>query len=198
MTAEHYDYKMCVDGIRFYDKTKTTATILKNLYKALQKGAGDKDIIACNTISHLTAGIHSIYRTGNDTSGRAFEWTRRDGVNCVMRLPLNEAFYNADPDCAPFTERVPFEANLQFLEMCAITGMTTLASIKLGFLTDEQMQQVNAVFRIADENKLRYQIADYDKTSNPETFVSPDGKDRKRYHWSNTYDGSRIVLDWFN
>lgn len=198
MTAEHYDYKMCVDGIRFYDKTKTTATILKNLYKALQKGAGDKDMIACNTISHLTAGVHSIYRTGNDTSGRAFEWTRRDGVNCVMRLPLNEAFYNADPDCAPFTERVPFEANLQFLEMCAITGMTTLASIKLGFLTDEQMQQINAVFRIADENKLRYQIANYDKTSNPETFVSPDGKDRKRYHWSNTYDGSRIVLDWFN
>ena len=83
-------------------------------------------------------------------------------------------------------------ANKEYLKRKCVAGKGKI------LLTDEQMQQVNAVFRIADENKLRYQIADYDKTSNPETFVSPDGKDRKRYHWSNTYDGSRIVLDWFN
>lgn len=198
MAGDQAEYEICKPNRKYYDKTKTTATILKNVYKAIQKGAGDKDVIGCNTLSHLTAGIHSTYRTGNDTSGRAFEWTRRNGVNCVMRLPLNNAFYNADPDCAPFTERVKFEANLDFLEMCALTGMTTLASIKPGLLSKEEMEKVNAVFKIADANEERYGIVDYDKNACPEKFVSADGKTEKRYDWNRVYNGSRVIVNWYN
>ena len=177
LSSEQIDYGLCKADIHYYDRTKTTATILKNLYKAIQKGAGDSEVIACNTISHLTAGIHSTYRIGNDTSGRAFEWTRRDGVNSFMRLPLNNVFYNADPDCAPFTDRVKFEANLDFLEVCALTGMTTLASIKPGALSAEEMKEVNRVFLIADADKERYGLLDFDKNAFPERFVSADGKE---------------------
>lgn len=197
-SAEYFDHLLCESNRKFYDKTKTLATIFKNLYKAIQRGAGDKEVIACGTISHLTAGIHSIYRTGADTSGRCFEWTRRDGGNCLMRLPLNKAFYQTDPDCAAFTEKVPFEANIEFLEMSALTGQTTLASVKPWSLTEEQMAQVNAVFRLADEAKGDYRIVGFDKSSCPERFVSADGKTEKRYHWSKTYNGSRIVLTWYN
>lgn len=198
LTAEQVEYGICKENRKFYDKTKTTATILKNLYKAIQKGAGEKDVIGCGTVSHLTAGIHSAYRIGNDTSGRAFEWTRRDGVNCLMRLPLNNVFYNADPDCAPFTHKVKFEANLDFLEMCALTGMTTLASIKPGLLSEEEMEKVNAVFKIADQNEERYGIVDYDKNACPEKFVSADGKTEKRYDWNKVYNGSRVIVNWYN
>ncbi len=198
LSGEKHDFELCVPERKFYDNTKTLATIIKNIYKAVQRGAGDAEVIGCNTISHLTAGIHSTYRIGNDTSGRCFEWTRRDGVNSLMRLPLNNALYYADPDCAPFTNRVKFEANLDFLEMCAITGMTTLASIKPGILTEEQMKKVNAVYRMADENKGDFGIANFDKNSCPEKFVSADGKTEKRYNWNDVYDGSRIALTWFD
>ena len=198
LSSEQIDYGICKADRHYFDRTKTTATILKNLYKAIQKGAGDSEVIGCNTISHLTAGIHSTYRIGNDTSGRAFEWTRRDGINSLMRLPLNNVFYNADPDCAPFTERVKFEANLDFLEMCALTGMTTLASIKPGFLSEEQMKEVNRVFLIADADKDRYGLLDFDKNAFPERFISADGKTEKRYNWNRIYNGSRVVLTWYD
>lgn len=196
LMAEKHDHTMVAKSRNFYDKTKTTATILKNLYKAIQNGAGGKDVIGCNTVGHLTAGIHSVYRMGHDTSGRSFEWTRRDGINSVMRLPLNNAFYNADPDCAAFTEKVGADVNLDFLEMCALTGMTTLASVTPNILTSEEMKRINEIFRLADSGKGDYGIVNYDKNANPETFVSKDGKTKKRFDWNRVYNGSRVVLGW--
>ena len=198
LTSERHDYRLVAENRKFFNRAKTTAVILKDLYRAIQKGAGEKEIIACNAVGHLAAGIHSVYRIGNDTSGRAFEWTRRDGINSVMRLPLNNAFYKADPDCAAFTEQVSAAANLKFLEMCAITGMTTLASVKPDILKKDEMRKINEIFKIADEGKGDFGIMNYDKTANPEIFVSPDGKMQKRFDWNEVYNGSRIVLTWYD
>ncbi len=196
LTSEQHDYALTTENRRYFDKKKTTAVILKDLYKAIQKGAGEKEVIACNAVGHLSAGIHSLYRIGNDTSGRSFEWTRRDGINSVMRLPLNNALYNADPDCAAFTDMVRSDVNLDFLEMCAITGMTTLASVTPGILKPDEMRRINEIFRLADAETGNFGIKDYEKNANPETFVSPDGKTEKRYDWNRVYDGSRVVLSW--
>jgi alpha-galactosidase len=183
---------------RLFDNTKTSATIIKNLYLAIQRGAGEADVIGCNTVSHLTAGIHSIYRVGNDTSGRSFEWTRRFGVNSVMRLPLNEAFYRVDPDCAAFTSYVDESLNLDFLEMCALTGMTTLASVTPNILSDAGMKRINEIYKISDRNESRFGIVDYDKCANPEVFSSQDGKEVVEYDWEKAYDGARSSLHWMN
>jgi alpha-galactosidase len=198
LSADNNATSIFKEGRKFYDKTKTTATIIKNLYKAIQRGFGDKDIIACNTISHLTAGIHSIYRAGNDNSGYAFEWTRRDGINSVMRLPLNNTFYNVDPDCAAFTEKTHARENLDFLRMCAVTGMTAFASVKPGILSKEEIKEINEIFKIADENKKFLGIKNYEKNANPEEFISEDGKEYVRFDWDKVYDGARNVVDWFN
>ena len=181
-----------------FDKTKTNATIIKNLYKAIQSGAGDADVIGCNAISHLCAGIHSIYRTGGDTSGNCFEWTRRHGINSVMRLPLNDTLYRVDPDCAAFTEKVDPSINLDFLEMCAITGMTTLASVIPNILSEEHLKRINEIFLIADKDDLRYGIKNYDKTANPNVFGSCDGKNVREFDWESVYDGARLSLKWLD
>ncbi len=179
----------------FFDKTKTNATIIKNLYKAIQRGAGEADVIGCNVFGHLSAGIHSINRVGADVSGQSFEITRCDGVNSMMRLPLNKAFYIADPDCASFTQMVDADLNLDFLEMCAITGTTTLASVVPDILTDEQLQRINDIFKIIDENKRDYGIKNFDKTSCPDTFIDSDGT-QKSFDWYKGYDGVRVKFDW--
>lgn len=198
LTAEKHDFEMLdpATNRKFYDKTKTTATIFKNIYKAIQNGAGGAEVIGCNTVGHLTAGIHSVYRIGNDTSGMAWEWSRRDGVNSLMRLSQNNHFYNADPDCAAFTEKVKNDINFDYLEMCAMTGMTTLASVTPNLLNEEEKARLNKIFRMADEDKMRYELKDFAYNANPEIFVSPDGKDEKVYDWTRCYNGARAALQW--
>ena len=195
LTSDRHDYLLCKEGYRFFDKTKTTATIMKNLYKAIQLGAGDADVIGCNVIGHLSAGIHSTQRTGNDSSGRSFELTRRHSVNAVMRLPMNNMFFNVDPDCAAFTDMVSADINLDFLEMCALTGMTTLASVTPNILTDKEMQRINEIYKMADSGKYEYGIVNFTKTANPEIFISKDKKTIREFDWSKAYNGARIALN---
>ncbi|MBQ9116407.1 MAG: alpha-galactosidase [Clostridia bacterium] len=183
-------------GGRMRNNTKTTATVIKELYKAIQDGAGDADVIGCNTVGHLTAGIHSSYRTGNDTSGRSFELTHRNGVNSVMRLPQNDTFYRVDPDCAAFTDKVDAELNLDYLEMCAVTRMTTLASVTPDILTEKEMERINSIFLLADKDEMRLGIKNYERTASPEIFVSADGATVREYDWESAYDGSRSVYTW--
>ena len=190
--------KICRDGVRFYDNKKTTAMLMKDCYNAVQRGAGESEVIGCNTVGHLTAGIHSIQRVGNDTSGRSFEWTRRFGINSMMRLGQNGTFFNVDPDCAAFTERVPISENLDFLEVCALTGMTTLASVTPGMLKGSDLERINSIYKMASENKSRHIIAGYTDTVCPEKFVSRDGSNVKEYDWYSHYNGVRNQLDWFN
>lgn len=188
---------MVKEGRKYFDNTKTTATIMKNLYKAIQKGAGEAEVIGCDVFGHLSAGIHSGQRVGADTSGRSWEWTRSDGVNSVMRLPTNGIFYNVDPDCAAFTNQVDSGLNLDFLKMCALTGMTTLASVTPHSLTKDELKKINEIYRMADSQKYEYGIKNFDKNANPDTFVSPDGKAEQVFDWYRGYDGARTVVAWF-
>lgn len=194
ITSNQHSHELCAPERTFYDNTLTTATLIKNLYKAVQDAFGG-DVIGCNTVGHLVAGIHSAQRVGGDTSGRSFEWTLRDGVNSFMRLPLNDIFYNADPDCAAFTPMTEADVNLDFLEACAITGMTTLASVTPGILTEAEKKRINSIFKIADENKSRLMIDGFENTANPDRFVSEDGKTVKEFDWTRGR-GARFALRW--
>ena len=79
---------------RFADQSLTNAEIILRLYRTLREGAGDGVLIGCNTIGHLAAGLFEIQRTGDDTSGREWERTRRMGVNTLaFRLPQHGAFF---------------------------------------------------------------------------------------------------------
>ena len=122
--------------------------------------------------------------------------TRYNGVNSMMRLPQNGNFHMVDPDCAAFTERVNIDLNLDFLEMCALTGMTTLASVTPDILSCADMRRINKIFRMADEDTQRFGIKNYDKTSDPYLFASEDGKEVREFDWNRAYDGTRVVLTW--
>ena len=84
-----------------------------------------------------------------------------------MRLPLNNAFYNVDPDCAAFTDMVDAEINLDYLELCAITGMTALASVTPNILKANELKRIQEIFRLADENQGDYVIKTMIKTLFP-------------------------------
>lgn len=108
-----------IDGWHFYDKTKTNAEIVLDFYRLISEAAEDMLIIGCNTVSHLSAGLVHISRTGDDTSGREWERTRKMGVNTLaFRLAQNEVFYMCDADCVGILKnKIPWEKNRQWLEL---------------------------------------------------------------------------------
>lgn len=108
----------------FYDKTKTNAEIVIDLYKLIKDAAGEMLIIGCNTVSHLSTGLVHISRTGDDTSGREWERTKKMGVNTLaFRLPQNEAFYMCDADCVGILDdNIPWEKNRQWLKLLSYSN----------------------------------------------------------------------------
>lgn len=77
----------------FFDRSRTTAEIILRMYEVILESAGDMVIMGCNTLSHLCAGLVHINRTGDDTSGREWERTRRarrehDGLPSLPAQPL--------------------------------------------------------------------------------------------------------------
>jgi alpha-galactosidase len=117
------------EGWHFADRSKTSAEIILEFYRAIREGVGDAILIGCNTMGHLGAGIFEVQRTGDDTSGRAWNRTRKMGVNTLaFRLPQHRTFFLVDPDCAPITKSVPIEMARQWLDLVARSGTVLFVS----------------------------------------------------------------------
>ncbi len=121
----------------FADRTRTTAEIVTAFYQRLRDAAPDTLILGCNTIGHLAAGLVDAQRTGDDTSGREWERTRRMGVNTLaFRLPQHGRFFVVDADCVPNTPRTPWERNREFLDVVARSGTALFVSVDPAARTD--------------------------------------------------------------
>jgi alpha-galactosidase len=117
------------EGWHFADRSKTSAEIILQLYRALREAVGDAVLLGCNTMGHLGAGIFEVQRTGDDTSGRNWNRTRKMGVNTLaFRLPQHRTFFLLDPDCAPMTRFVPMEMTRQWLDLVARSGTVLFVS----------------------------------------------------------------------
>ena len=75
--------------------------------------------------------------------------------------------------------------------------MATISSATPDILSDEDLKEINRIYKIADQGGLGYQIVNYDKNANPEEFISPDGKNYTRFDWDEPYDGTRNVVEWY-
>ena len=130
----------CGGHIHFADKTKTTARIIKELYRTIyEAAAGKAEILGCNCVGHLGVGYMHLNRTGDDTSGREFARTRRMGVNTLaFRMPQHGIFYDVDADCVGITEHIPWEQNEQWLKLLALSGTPLFVSVAPDLPTEEQ------------------------------------------------------------
>lgn len=179
----------------FYDKTKPTCYIMRHLYRTIEAASGSANILGCNAYSHLVAGLHAAQRGGDDTSGRNFEQTRLCGVGCMTRLAQNNTLFAYDPDCAAFTDKVAHGINLDFLEMAAVTGVVTLASVTPGCLTPAEMSRIREIYRIASMGGLDARSTHFVGDNAPSHLVTPDGR-RFDYDWYSYYDGRRNGWTW--
>ena len=134
-------------GRTFHDDTRTTAEILRELYKTIRGAAGSSLVLGCNTVGHLAAGLEEAQRIGDDTSGKEWARTVKMGVNSLAYRGIQQgAFFEADPDCVGITTEVPWEKTKRWLELAAGSGTVLFVSAQKEALGPEQEAALKAAF----------------------------------------------------
>jgi alpha-galactosidase len=138
------------DGWHFANRGITTAEALTALYRTIRDAAGDAYLIGCNTVGHLGAGLFELQRTGDDTSGKHWERTRKMGVNTLaFRMPQHNTLFAVDADCVGLTSAIPWELNKQWLALLGKSGTPLFVSADPDALGPEQRKALTEAFALA-------------------------------------------------
>jgi alpha-galactosidase len=160
----------------------TNAEVVHALYRRLRAACGEERIIlGCNTVGHLSVGLFDASRTGDDVSGKAWERTRRTGVNTLAyRLPQHRIFYSLDADCVALTPEVPWSMSRQWLRVVANSGSVLLVSPDPRAVGKEQTKALAEAFEICAQ-KPASEPLDWLVSRTPESWRS--GEVTHQYDW---------------
>ncbi len=183
-------------GWSLHDRTRTNAEVLSAFYSMLRRAAGETTLLdGCNTIGHLGQGVFDLQRTGDDTSGRQWERTRRMGVNTLaFRLPQHGTFFSLDADLVGITEEIPWSFNQQWLDVLARSGAVTMVSPGPPAYGAEQRHAIQAAFQTAAAGGAAARPLDWLDSSTPEHWQgTAAGGTEKHYDWSGTEGASAFL-----
>lgn len=175
---------MTSDGWNFYDRSRTSAEIVRDLYSVILEAAKPYDtiILGCNTIGHLGAGLMHMNRVGDDTSGKNWERTRCIGINTLaFRLMQNRTFFDIDADCVGITEKIPWRYNRQWADVVARSGTSLFLSVKPGILSEIQKEELQIIMKTASKQDHHAYPVDWVENDCPEIWR--DGEELCHYHW---------------
>jgi alpha-galactosidase len=167
----------------FSDTAKTNAEIVGDLYRTIRDAAGDALILGCNTVGHLAAGVFELQRTGDDTSGRDWNRTRKMGVNTLaFRACQHDNFFAIDADCVGLTKQVPWQLNRQWLELLAFSGTPLFVSVAPDALGPEQREALRQAFTTAAVKTTTAEPLDWLRNTEPTKWRN-EGKNKKFDWW---------------
>ena len=174
------------DGWAFADRSRTTAEIILDFYRAVREGGGDgMTIDGCNTVSHLSAGVFEACRIGDDTSGEHWGRNRDYGVNALaFRGPQQGAFYAADPDMVALAKAgaIPWEKNRQWLDLAAHSGTVLFVSWRVDLMDDQVRGALRDAFAAAARPQPLARPLDWMETRTPTRWLL-DGSREATYSW---------------
>jgi alpha-galactosidase len=188
---EMTDGQMTKDGWAFADNTRTTAEVLYDLYTVIREAAGSALLIGCNTVGHIGAGLFELQRTGDDTSGKHWERTRKMGVNTLaFRMPQHNTFFAADADCVGLTTAVPWEMNWQWLDLLGRSGTPLFVSADPDAVGAVQRDALTEAFARAATVQPPAEPLDWQHTTSPRHWRFGDGTETT-YDWDE-FSGSLL------
>ena len=181
-------------GWRLHDRTRTNAEIIRDLYEAIRRASGDGvQILGCNTVGHLAAGLFEMQRTGDDTSGKNWERTRRMGVNTLAhRLCQHGAFFQLDADCVAITKDVSWDMTRQWLDVVARSKTVLFLSPDPSVVGPEQRSALKEAVALLSSDAAPAQPANLLHGTTPELWRSGTGT--KQYAWSGDEGSSPFPL----
>ena len=166
-------------------ETNLTASILAVENILTGEGTGDDVvIIGCNALNHLAAGLFEVQRTGNDTSGKDWSWTRNHGVNTLaMRGIQDRAFFAVDADCVGLAEKgaVPWELNRQWMDLLGRSGTPFFVSWRRQLVGPEVRKALAEAFRRASSDRPTIEPLDWQEVRTPNQWRDVDGL--VNYEW---------------
>ncbi|HEY0074214.1 MAG TPA: hypothetical protein VGB77_08940 [Abditibacteriaceae bacterium] len=166
----------------FADRSRTSAEIIRQMYVTLREAAGDAVLIGCNVIGHLAAGLVEIQRTGDDTSGRDWERTRKMGINTLaFRMAQHETFFASDADCVGLTNQVPWHLNRQWLFLLARSGTPLFVSAAPDALGPEQKAALRDAFALAAQPQPAAEPLDWLNNTSPRRWKF--GEETVTFNW---------------
>ena len=172
-------------GWRFADSSRTTAEVALALYRQIREAAGGALLIGCNTFGHLAAGLFELQRTGDDTSGRDFNRTRRMGVNTLaFRAPQHGALFAIDADCAPVTPDVSWALSSGWLDLVARSGTPLFVSPDPKAVNGDTKAAIRRAFETASTPRPVAEPLDWMDTTTPRRWRI-EGKIQE-YDWYGT------------
>jgi alpha-galactosidase len=153
----------------FNDESRTNAEIIRAFYASLREAAEDKAmLLGCNTVGHLAAGLFELQRTGDDTSGRDWNRTRKMGVNTLaFRAIQHDSFFAIDADCVGLTKQISWHLNRQWLELLSASGTPLFVSLSPDAFESEQKTALRHAFSIAAEQQPVGQPLDWMSSTDP-------------------------------
>lgn len=166
----------------FSDRTRTNAEIVLDLYTALRKAAGTALVLGCNTVGHLSAGLFELQRTGDDTSGRDWDRTRRMGVNTLaFRIAQQNTFFAVDADCVGLTKEISWQRNKQWLDLLAHSGTPLFVSPAPDAIGAEQRAALKDAFALAAVQQPLGEPLDWMENTEPQQWKF--GNKTTTYDW---------------
>ena len=180
----HYD-RYIQDDRAWRDSSRTTAEVMRDLYQAMKDAVGDDVvIISCNAFNHLAAGVFELQRTGCDTSGKKWSWTRDHGVNTLgMRSIQDGAFFKIDADCVGLAEKgaVPWELNRQWMDLLGRSGTPFFVSWRRQLAGSEVRKALAEAFRRASSERPVIEPVDWQGMRTPSQWRDVD--ETGSYNW---------------
>jgi alpha-galactosidase len=181
-------------GWRLHDRTRTNAEVIRDLYESIRRASGDRiQIIGCNTVGHLSAGLFEMQRTGDDTSGKDWERTRRMGVNTLAhRLCQHGTFFQLDADCVALTKDVAWSLTRQWLDVVARSKTVLFVSPDPSVVGPEQKNALKEAFAELASSGGAAEPADLFHGTTPEIWRA--GESQREYAWSGPEGASPFPL----
>ncbi len=160
------------EGWGLKDRSKTSAEVIKDLYRVIYENAGEAVLIGCNVIGHLASGYIHLHRSGDDTSGHSYDRSIMMGVNTLcFRMGQHKNFFHIDADCVGITSDIEWEDNKKFLDLLSLSGTPLFISIDPCTVTEEIKSDLKKAFLLASEQRDELVPMDWMHTTIPEKYM---------------------------
>ncbi len=173
-------------GWQFHDRSRTNAEIVRDFYQAIRAAAGEQtNILGCNTVGHIAAGIFESQRIGDDTSGHDWERTRRYGVNTLShRIAQHRTFSHVDPDIVAMTLAVNWRETSQWMDVVARSGTSLFLSPDPAAMTPEIKSAMRDAMALSAQSGQGFPVHPTSGTTPEAWEFSHPGRVEKMYDWS--------------
>jgi len=123
-----------------------------------------------------------VQRTGDDTSGREWERTRKMGVNTLaFRMAQHDTFFAVDADCVGLTPKVPWKLNKQWMELLAASGTPLFVSADPTAIGPEQRAALFEAFSRSATVQPLAEPPDWLETTCPSHWRF--GNETRKFDW---------------